>query len=286
MALRPDEAEHAEGTGRGRLLDELRPMLALAGPVVLGELAWMGMALADTIMVGRLGAEAIAAVGLGNVLYFTPAIFGYGMLLGLDTVVSRAFGARRVDDCRRSIVHGIYLAAILTPIVMLTVELVTRGLAVWGVDPGIVRLAVPYLRALNWGTLPLFLFSASRRYLQAMNLVGPALFAMVSANVVNVAGNWVLVYGHLGSPALGVVGSGWATCLARAWMAGVLIAYALWEDRHRGAIPLRFEWGRMRELLGLGLPAAGQITLEVGVFAVAATLAGRLGPTALAAHEV
>jgi MATE family multidrug resistance protein len=272
------------------LAGELRPTLRLAGPVVLAELGWTAMGIADTIMVGALGPEAIGAVGLGNILYFTVVIVGYGLLLGLDTLVSQAYGAGNVEDCHRSLVHGTYLALVLTPILMVFVALGARPLGSWGVHPDVVREARPYLWALNWGTLPLLIFTAVRRYLQSMDVVGVVMFALISANVVNVAGNWVLVYGHLGFAPLGVVGSGWATCLARLWMAAVLVVYAAWHaHRYRTGlwrVPLGIEWARVRRLVALGGPVAIQIMLEIAVFAFAAMLAGRLGPTSLAAHEI
>src|SRR5690242_14752055 len=96
---------------------ELRPMLTLAGPVVLAELGWMAMGIVDTIFVGRLGAEAIGAVSLGSALYFAVAIFGMGLLLGLDTLVSQAFGAGRREECQRWLVQGLYLCLVLSPLV-------------------------------------------------------------------------------------------------------------------------------------------------------------------------
>jgi multidrug resistance protein, MATE family len=269
---------------------ELGPTMKLAGPVVLAELGWMGMGVVDTVMVGRLGPTAIGAVGVGNILFFTVVVFGYGLLLGLDTLVSQSYGAGRRDDCRRWLVHGVYLALATTPPIMLAVELCARNLTAWGIDPAVAREAVPYIRTLNWGTLPLGLFGAFRRYLQATDRVRPVTVALWSANLFNLAGNWVLVYGNLGAPALGVVGSGWSTFLARVAMAMILVvAVALSEGEHwagRRRTSLGLEWGRMRRLLGLGWPAASQITAEVGVFAAAAVLAGRLGPVALASHEV
>ena len=90
-------------------------MLRLAGPVVLAELGWMAMGIVDTIVVGPLGAEATGAVGLGSNLYIAVAIFGIGLLLGLDTLVSQEHGAGREDDARRSLAQGVYLAAAMTP---------------------------------------------------------------------------------------------------------------------------------------------------------------------------
>src|SRR6476620_5539659 len=96
------------------LRPEFRPMLTLAMPVVLAELGWMTMGMVDTLMVGRLGPEAIGAVGLGSALFIAIGIFAMGMLLGLDTLVSQSFGAGRLDECRRCLSHGVALSVVLT----------------------------------------------------------------------------------------------------------------------------------------------------------------------------
>lgn len=274
------------------LVRDLRPTLGLAGPVVLAELGWMAMGVADTVIVGPLGPEAIGAVGIGSMAFFTPIVFGMGLLLGLDTMVSQAFGAGDREAARRSLGQGVVLSVALTPPLMLLVLVLPPLLRGLGVEPAVLRLARPYLAATVWGTLPLLLYAAFRRYLQAVGRVGPVVFALVSANAVNVLGNWALVYGHLGAPALGVTGSGWATTLSRLYMAALLAA-AVWRyDRrhglHGGSGPAwwRPDPARLRRLLALGLPAAGHVTLEVGVFATATALAGRLDPRSLAAHQV
>jgi len=150
--------------------------------------------------------------------------------------------------------------------------------------------AVPFLRALTWGTFPLFLYAAFRRYLQGIGLVKPVMFALVGANVINAIGDWILIYGHLGVPTLGVTGSGWATTIARIYMAAVLTLYAVYHElryktglRH---VSFRPDLVRICRLLVIGLPAAEHVTLEAGVFAVATILAGMLDPVALAAHHI
>jgi len=265
-------------------------MLALAGPVVLAELGWIMMGIVDTIMVGRLGPEAIGAVGVGSSLFLALGVFGIGLLLGLDTLVSQAFGARRVDECHRWLYHGLALACLLAPIMVLLAWIGIRTLSVWGFDPAVARLLKPYLTILIWSALPLLLYAALRRYLQAMNVVRPVMFALVSANLVNAAINWVLVYGNLGAPALGVSGSAWATLAARVYMAAVLIGAVVAHDaRHQTGLfhvaPV-IEAARLWRLVRLGFPAAMQTVFEYGVFASATAFAGRLEPVALAAHQI
>src|SRR5271157_2815409 len=265
-------------------------MLSLTGPVILAELGWMAMGIVDTLFVGRLGAEAIGAVSLGSALYFSIAIFGIGLLLGLDTLVSQAYGGGRRDECHGWLVQALYLCLALSPPVMLLLSGGVPWLGRLGVHPAVMAQAVPFLRALTWGTFPLFLYAAFRRYLQGIGLVKPVMFALVGANVINAIGDWILIYGHLGVPTLGVTGSGWATTIARIYMAAVLTLYAVYHElryktglRH---VSFRPDLVRICRLLVIGLPAAVHVTLEAGVFAVATILAGMLDPVALAAHHI
>jgi len=265
-------------------------MFKLAWPVVLSEIGWMMMGVVDTIMVGRVSPEAIGGVSIGSVLHFTVAVFGMGVLLGLDTLVSQAFGGRRLDECHAWLLHGVYLSfGLLVPLTLLLL-LFFPLLPTWGIHPAVLREAIPYLKAVNWGLLPLLLFCSCRRYLQAMNQVKPILFAMISANLMNAFGNWVLIFGKLGALAMGAEGAGWSTTLSRIYMMAVLLVAIVWHERSTRTglwrTPLKLELVRIWRLLRLGCPAAIQITLEVGVFAAATALAGRLIPVALAAHQI
>jgi MATE family multidrug resistance protein len=253
---------------------EFRPTLQLAIPLVLAELGWMSMAIVDTMMVGRLpnSAAAMGAVSLGSNIFIVLALFGGGLLMGLDTLVSQAFGAGQREDCHRSLINSIYLSIALTPFLSAPVWLLPSVLARMHVDPEVLGLAIPYTRALTVGLLPLLLYFAVRRCLQAMNMVKPVAFALISANIINALGNWILIYGHWGAPAMGAVGSGWSTAIARLYMAAVLVAYLLWYDRKHRTELLRtsvdIDLPRIRRLITLGLPAAMQFTLESGVFAL------------------
>src|ERR1700686_4997031 len=271
---------------------ELRPTIQLALPLVLAELGWMSMAIVDTMMVGRLpnSATAMGAVSLGSNIFIVLALFGGGLLMGLDTLVSQAFGAGQREDCHRSLLNSIYLSIALTPFLAAPVWLLPRLLTRIHFDPGGLTLPIPHPKALAAGLLPLLLYFAVRRCLQAMNMVKPVAFALVSANIINALGNWILIYGKWGAPAMGAVGSGWSTAIARLYMAFVLVGYLLWYDRkHRTELlrtPVDIDLPRIRRLITLGLPAAIQFTLESGVFALVTALIARLGPVPLASHQI
>ncbi len=265
---------------------ELRAMLGLAAPLVLSELGWMAMGIEDTMFVGRVSAEAIGAVSLGGVLFYTIGIFASGLLLGLDTLVSQAHGAGDFDDGRHSLVNGVWLALLLIPAVMGMVWAFVPALAIFGINQSVLRDTAPYLRALNWSAPPLLLFFCIRRYLQSIGVVRPILMTLIAANLVNLAGNWIFVFGNLGAPRMGAEGSGWSTCISRVCMMAAL-GWVIWR-RDPGV--MRVSWRpdlrRIRELLRLGLPAAGQIGLEMAVFATVTVLVGKLSAEVLAGHQV
>ena len=279
------------------LRGELKPTLRLAVPVILAELGWMAMGVVDTIMVGPLGPAAIGAAGIGNSLHFGFAVFGMGLLLGLDTLVSQAFGARDLALCRRWLARGVELAVITTVPLMVVLVAVLMAVPRLGIHPETQPLLRGYFSVLILSTPFLLLYAAFRRYLQSTHHVGPVMFALVSANLINAVANWALIFGHLGMPALGVPGAAWATTVSRIYMCGVLGAAVWWANRHEpvrpgnlgrlpGGGPLGQRPVSVRRLVELGLPAASTVTAEVGVFAVSTALAGRLEPVATASHQI
>jgi MATE family multidrug resistance protein len=269
---------------------ELRAMIALAVPVVLSELGWMAQGIVDTIMVGRLGPAAIGAVALGNAVYYTPSLFGIGLLLGLDTLVSQAYGRQDHDACHHWLAQGVYLACIVSPPLMLVLSGVSFAFIHVGIAPQVAGPAADYLRVLLLGTLPLLLYGAARRYLQGVGQVRVITVTFVLANLLNWFFNWVLIYGKLGFPAMGVRGSALSTVIARIGMAVALLGFAWRYERKRGH-PLFRHWAkphlhRIRQLVRIGAPAAGQIILEVGAWNLATLSAGWLTPVALATHQI
>jgi MATE family multidrug resistance protein len=224
------------------------------------------------------------------VLFYTVGIFASSIMLGLDTLVAQAYGAGRIEECHRYLFNALYFALVLAPAVMLLVFAGIPGLNHLGIDPAVVRTTIPFIKALNWSMLPLVLYFVFRRYLQSMAIVKPVVFALVSANAVNFLGNWALVYGHFGFPAMGVTGSGWSTCISRVYMVLVLVIAAVYYNRKRASglwrVPRTLELRRIRELLRLGVPAAAQLLLEISAFTAATVLIGRLGSVSLAGHQI
>jgi MATE family multidrug resistance protein len=271
---------------------ELRPTLRLAMPLALAEIGWMSMAIVDTMMVGRLpdSAISIAAVSIASSIFHALAFFGEGMLLGLDTLISQSFGAGDRQDCHRSLLNGIYLSLFIAPFLAAPILFYKHILRAIHTDPQVAALSVPYMYSMALGLLPLLLYFAVRRSMQAMNIVRPVAFALVTANLINLLGNYALVYGKLGFPRMGVTGSGIATCISRTYIASFLVIYLLWYDRrHRTQLlktPAQPDLPRLRRLLALGFPSAIQVALEGGVFVYATAIISSLGAVTLASHQI
>ncbi|MGH9646670.1 MAG: MATE family efflux transporter [Bryobacteraceae bacterium] len=266
--------------------EELLQMIRLAGPLVLAELGWMAMGVVDTMFVGRVGTDAIGAVGLGTIVFYGIAVCSGGLLFGLDTFVAQAFGAEDHEDCHRSLVAGVWMAVLMIPLVMGAVWALEGLLPSFGVNGEVLGATRPYLHALIWSAPPLLIYFALRRYLQALHMARPVMITLLTANLVNLAGNWLLVLGHLGAPRLGAQGAGWATCFSRAYMAGAL-ALVLWKHYPEVLrIPWKPQAARAWALLKLGAPAAGQMAVEIGVFATVTVLVSKLNATALAGHQI
>jgi MATE family multidrug resistance protein len=269
---------------------ELAPMMRLAAPLALAELGWMTMGIVDTIMAGRLGAAALGAGSLGNMVVYPVAICGTGMLLGMDTLVAQSHGAQDHLDSRRTLVNGVWLGLALSPLVAVVTLGLVPVLRAAGTNPRVMTLLAPYMKALVWGMPGLMLYAAFRRYLQAVDFVKPVMFVLISANLVNLAGNWALMFGHWGAPALGLEGSGLATSIARTYMAAFLLGAIVWHERRTGNRLFHISWrpafARLRRLIALGLPAAGQILFEGALFGIITALAARLDEASLAAHSI
>jgi len=275
---------------------QIRPVLTLALPLILAELGWMSMGIVDTMMVGHMAnpSLAISAAALGQVLYNTLGFGIAGVLLSLDTYLSQSHGAGRYDEANRWLLHGLVLAAVLAAIFMGLIAIAPIFMLRLPIDHQVITGAIAFLRALNWGTPVLFLYFTLRRYLQAFNHVRPIAWALVTANLINAVGDWLLIFGHswgpIHIPALGVTGAGLSTSISRCYLALFLVV-ALWriERRHHyGLLSMKhhFEPTRIRRLALLGAPAGGQIFVEISIFGLVTFLIGTIGPLPLAGHEI
>jgi MATE family multidrug resistance protein len=255
---------------------------------VVVQLGLMSMGVADTIMVGHVSPVDLAAVALGSLYFWAVSIFGMGVLMALDPVVAQAVGAGDEVAIGRGVQRGGLISAVLALVASLLLLPATPLLIVLRQPPDVVPVAARYCLVSIPGTLPFFLFVVFRQSLQAMGRMRPIVLTILAANVLNLFLNWVLVYGNLGAPAMGAVGSGWASTFSRWFMVLAVLGIA-WGLLRPYVAPIRPEVFSVRPLLRmirLGGPVGIQLQLEFGAFGVIGIMMGWLGTIAMAGHQV
>ncbi|HWP38906.1 MAG TPA: MATE family efflux transporter [Gemmatimonadales bacterium] len=267
---------------------ELAAMVRLALPIVVVQLSQMMLGVVDTLMIGRVSPEALAAIALANLYVFGAVIFGMGALMGLDPVVAQSAGAGDDAAVSRGVQRGLLLAVGLSVLASVLL-LPARPVMLWLRQPPVVAdMAAKYVEIFIVGVLPFFGFTALRQSLQALKRLAPIVWASLIANLANVGLNYVLIFGKLGFPAMGVSGAAWATGICRWFMLGILAAMA-WREIRPHLRPWRLqgvEWTPLKRMLAIGAPIGVQMQLEYGVFAVVGIMMGWLGTVELAAHQV
>ena len=267
---------------------DLEALVRLALPVAVVQVGIMSMGVVDTIMVGRVSAMGLAAVAMGHLYFFAVAVFGMGVLFALDPVVSQAVGADDHVGIARGLQRGMVLALALSLLAMVLLLPAGSVLTALGQPGEIVPTASSYAHGLIAGVFPFYGFIVLRQSLQAMGRVRVIVIVVVGANLLNALLNWVLIYGHLGAPPLGAVGSAWATSASR-WFMMLALLVTGWPLLARYVRPLRpdaLATAPLARLLRIGAPVGGQQWLEFGVFVAAGLLMGLIGAVALASHQV
>ena len=267
---------------------DFRALTELALPVVVVQVGLMLMGVVDAMMVGRVSAQAMGAVALGNVYFFLVAVVGMGALMALDPVVSQAVGARDQEAVTRALQRGTLLAVAMSIPVMLGLGFARPAFLLLGQPPELIGPASRYIHLVIPGIVPFYVFIVFRQTLQSMGRIAPVVWVTVLANALNVLLNWSFIFGHLGSPALGVGGAALATTLSRWFLAGALLV-AGWSELGPRLLHWRraaFETGPLRRMLALGLPIGGQMFLEYGIFGLIGILMGRIGTLAVAGHLI
>ena len=267
---------------------DLARMLRLALPIVTVQVGIMMMGTVDTLMVGHLSATDLAAVGLGNIYFFQIAVFGMGVLMALDPIVAQGVGAGDHESAARGIQRALVLTLFLTALTSLLFLPAARVFAFLRQPADVVPVAGGYALGSILGMLPFYAFVVLRQSLQAMGRVAPIVWTIAGANALNAALNWVLIYGNLGVPQLGAVGSAWGSSLARWCMAAALLVLS-WPSMRpylgrfrREALDLR----ALVRMVRLGTPIGFQQQLEFGAFAVIGVMMGWLGTEAMAGHQI
>lgn len=272
--------------------EETRAMLVLGWPLVLTSLAQVLMNATDVLFIGRVGPQALAAAALGTNLYIAAFVVGLGLGIATSAMLAQTLGRSRhaVRDVRRTVRQALWIcffAVIPVWVVLWQAEAILLRI---GQAPDLAAEAARFVRILQWGMLPVWIFMVLRSFCAALERVHPPMLVTILAIGLNALLNWLLVFGHFGLPALGLQGSALATLISSVFMALTLLAYILF-DRHlrRFSILGRFwraDWPRLRELALLAVPIIVTLAFEMLVFNVAVMLMGLIGKDELAAHSI
>ena len=270
---------------------EARALLRLAGPLIVNNLAIVGMQFADAVMAGRLGAESLAAVAVGGSVWFLGFTVMLGLTMAISPIAARHFGAGNPSLIGRYTRQGLWLGVVLgVSIFALAQAFVEPALRFVGIATEFRDLTVGYVRAIMFGAPAICAFLAFRFTSEGIGDTRPIMYSSLFALVCNVFLNYVLMYGHFGAPALGAVGCGWASAITM-WLIMIgLGTYLYLHPRYRPldifarVAPIRIPI--IKEILSLGIPIALTITAEAGLFSAVAILMGTRGASIAAAHQI
>lgn len=262
----------------------------LAYPVMLSQLGQVLVGVADSLMVGQLGPEYLAAASLGNVTFYVIMVFGLGVSFGITPLIAAADG----EGNRRKIIdifsNGLMVNTVLGMILALAVFLCTPLLYNMNQPPEVVDLAIPYLRIITLSMIPFMLFQSSRQFAEGLGNTKKAMYITLSANALNILLNYILIYGKFGFPALELNGAGWATLISRFVMAigmGMFVYFARRFRWYRAAFSIaNYSEKVIKRILNIGVPAGLMFIFEVSAFGFTAVMMGWLGTKPLAAHQI
>lgn len=269
---------------------DARAILRFAGPLAVNNLVLGGMMLTNTVMAGRLGPEPLAGVAVGGSYYQMFWLFGLGVLMSISPIVAHAYGAGRDEEVGRRFRQGLWLSQMLAIPLLGGLLCVKPVLGWFGTDPRAIPHAAGYVYAMCFGMPAMLAFLAHRYTSEGIGWTRPVMYTAMVGLSVNFTGNWLFTLGSLGFPSLGATGCGISTALAY-W--SMLVTMHLYQRRH--VVYARFrlfaqvedpDSRALREILALGLPIAGSVVSEGGLFAVAALLMSTLGTEIVAAHQI
>jgi MATE family multidrug resistance protein len=272
------------------LLREIRATLVLATPLAAANVSQMAMSVVDTVMVGTLGAVPLAAVALGGGLYFTSVVICQGVLTAVAPLSAYAIGAGDRETAGRVTGSGLVLAGLFSVLVIAVMSAGGGVLGLIGYDPVLAGQIAWFLHAICWGAPGFLGFVVLRSLLASLARARAVMIVLMLCVPANAGLNWVLIFGHLGMPALGLTGAAYASASVQ-WLMFAGLALAVWRLRRRDRAPrLRGEWHEIgadfRRIFKLGGPIGGLQALEIGVFVVSAAVVGLFGADALAAHQI
>lgn len=281
---------HFDQSQSVRIRGEALALLTLGGPLIAAQLAQISMGFVDTVMAGRLGPEALAAVAVGASLWVPVFILGMGVLMSVSPSVAHAYGAGRFGEIGGIVRQGLWLSQAVGLVSFFVVRNCSPVLHWIQIDPAIVPTAAGFLDAIAWGLPATSAFTVLRGYCEAVSKTRPVMVISLVGLITNIVGNSIFMHGRLGMPRLGAIGTGVASACV---MWTMLMSLVIWIlcDRYFRKFPIfncfeRPDWSQLWRLLKLGFPIGMCMFMETSMFATVSLLMGRLGADVVAGHQV
>ncbi|YAF98993.1 MAG: MATE family efflux transporter (plasmid) [Nodularia sp. CChRGM 3473] len=269
---------------------EIKEFLRIAVPLVSAQVAQSATGFVDTAMMGRLGSEPLAAGGLASITFFTLLNVASGVVMGVSPLVAEAYGAGYKTRIEQVTHQGLWLTLVLAVPIMFLIAQMGTFMHQLGQDPTTVTLAKSYLDIIVWGFFPALAFATLRSVVSGLSQARPVMVIVIGGTLFNVVGNYVLGFGKLGFPTMGLIGLALASVFS-IW--GMFIALVVYILRHKQLKTYRFfqDLNRLKpqilqELVVIGVPIGVSSALEIGLFTVVTYLMGILGTDVLAAHQI
>lgn len=270
--------------------EHFKATIAIALPVMISQLGQVSVGVADSMMVGRLGALPLASASLANSIFFVIMMFGLGISMGITPLVSMAEGKGKIKRISNLFGHGLWIN-LITAIALTGVVLgLSSGIQLLGQPEDVVRLAIPYLLVITASLVPFMIFQTFKQFAEGLSQTKQAMYITIFCNGINIFLNWILIWGKFGAPELGLMGAGWATLISRILMP-ILMGFYILRSRRYDIYSLSLKLKKLSlpivsRILNIGIPTGFQFIFEVSAFSAAAIMMGWIGVNALAGHQI
>lgn len=268
----------------------LKKNFLLAYPVMISQVGHMMVNVADSVMVGQLGALPLAGASLANVIFHLLMTFGIGISYAITPLVATADGQGDISKSSAVLKNG-FLVNTITGIILFVLVVIGSPILFHLDQPqDVVTAAMPYLNIITFSLIPLMVFQTFRQFAEGLSKTRQAMFIVISSNLINIGLNYLLIYGKAGFPELGLNGAGWASLISRVilalWMIGYIYYHKAFRKYRGGFLIGSYSKKLIKRLISIGLPAGLQFIFEVGAFGFAVIMMGWIGTEALAAHQI
>lgn len=267
-----------------------RPLVRLGLPIVIGQLGSIVLAFADTLMIGHHSTEELAAAAFVNNMFNLVIIFALGFSYAITPTVGTLYGRGETKKIGRVVRNATAANLMLAAILMVFMSVFYAFIGRMGQPTELLSFIRPYFLILLASLPFVCLFNVFKQFADGITDTSLSMWVIIGGNLLNIFGNWVLIYGKLGAPELGIVGAGLSTLASRVLMAVAMIVVFSFSKRYRGYArgfgESRINRADFLHLCKLGSPIALQMGMETAAFSLTSIVVGWIGTSALAAHQV